>query len=146
RDGIRLTPGAECGANSYKVFTFGGSTMWGTGSPDWGTIPAYLRAHFAASRHGPDCVVNFGESAWVSTQGLIQLMLELQSGNVPALVIFYEGANDVYAAYQSGRATHQNLNQLAAKLEQSKRPRPFVAWIKSTSSFYLFNRLMAKLR
>jgi hypothetical protein len=38
RDGTRLTPGAECGANSYKVFTFGGSTMWGTGSPDWSTI------------------------------------------------------------------------------------------------------------
>jgi lysophospholipase L1-like esterase len=146
RNGIRLTPGAECGANSYKVFTFGGSTMWGTGSPDWGTIPAYLQAHFAASRHGPDCVVNFGESAWVSTQGLIQLMLELQSGNVPALVIFYEGANDVYAAYQSGRATHQNLNQLAAKLEQSKSPPPLVTWIKSTNSFYLLNRLMATLR
>jgi lysophospholipase L1-like esterase len=70
----------------------------------------------------------------------------LQSGNVPALVIFYEGANDVYAAYQSGRATHQNLNQLAAKLEQGKSPPPLVTWIKSTSSFYVLNRLMATLR
>src|SRR6266849_4077207 len=44
--GIRLTPGADCsaGAGSYRVFTFGGSTMWGTGSPDWGTIAAYLQA------------------------------------------------------------------------------------------------------
>src|SRR5262245_48229642 len=65
RDGIRLTPGAECGANSYKVFTFGGSTMWGTGSPDWSTIPAYLEAHVATLRPGPVCVVNFGESAYV---------------------------------------------------------------------------------
>jgi lysophospholipase L1-like esterase len=146
RDGIRLTPGADCSANSYKVFTFGGSTMWGTGSPDWGTVPAYLQIGLKSLTTKPVCVVNFGESAWVSTQSVIQLMLELQSGNVPALVIFYEGANDVYAAYQSGRATHQNLNQLAAKLEQSKSPPPFVTWIESTNSFYLLNRLMAKLK
>jgi lysophospholipase L1-like esterase len=149
RDGIRLTPGADCSANSYKVFTFGGSTMWGTGSPDWGTIPAYLQSGLKSLTTKPVCVVNFGESAWVSTQSVIQLMLELQSGNVPALVIFYEGANDVYAAYQSGRATHQNNNQIADKLNKGNSPPPLpplVAWIKSTSSFYVLNRLMATLR
>jgi hypothetical protein len=70
RDGIRVTPGADCSAHSYEVFSFGGSTMWGTGSPDWGTIPAYLRADFTALRDGPICVMNFGESAFVSTQAL----------------------------------------------------------------------------
>jgi lysophospholipase L1-like esterase len=144
RDGIRSTPGADCSANAYKVFTFGGSTLWGTGSPDWGTIPAYLQADFNAPKHGPVCVVNFGESGYVSTQSVIQLMLELQSGNIPGLVIFYEGANDVYAAYQSGRSTHQNANQIAAKLNKS-RPQ-FVTWIESTSSFRLSERLMTNLR
>ena len=43
QEGIRLTPGADCGPNAFKVFAFGGSTMWGTGSPDWGTIPSYLQ-------------------------------------------------------------------------------------------------------
>src|SRR2546421_467749 len=33
QNGIRVTPGADCRAASFKVFTFGGSTMWGTGSP-----------------------------------------------------------------------------------------------------------------
>src|SRR5262249_22054556 len=37
--GIRVTPGSDCSTGSLKVFTFGGSPMWGTGSPDWGTIP-----------------------------------------------------------------------------------------------------------
>src|SRR5262249_10483737 len=96
--GTRVTPGANCSANSYKVFAFGGSTMWGTGSPDWGTIPAYLQAGLEALRGKSVCVMNFGESAFVSTQGVIQLILELQSGNVPHLVIFYDGVNDVYAA------------------------------------------------
>jgi lysophospholipase L1-like esterase len=147
RDGIRLTPGADCSVNSYKVFAFGGSTMWGTGAPDWGTIPAYLQADFTALLHEPVCVMNFGESAYVSTQGVIQLMLELQSGNVPDLVIFYDGVNDTYAAYQSGRPTHQNFDQLAAQLEKgNSSPPSFVAWVKSSHSFHLFKRLLAKLR
>src|SRR5262249_7059804 len=37
-NGIRVTPGALCGSASYKVFVLGGSTVWGTGSPDWGTL------------------------------------------------------------------------------------------------------------
>jgi hypothetical protein len=147
REGIRLTPGAVCSANSYKVFAFGGSTMWGTGAPDWGTIPAYLQADSAALVHEPVCVMNFGESAFVSTQGIIQLMLELQSGHVPDLVIFYDGVNDTYAAYQSGRSTHQNFDQIAAKFQGDKSPPPsFVAWIKSSNSFYLLDRLVATLR
>ena len=43
QNGIRVTPGADCSAKSFKVFTFGESSMWGTGSPDWGTIPAHLQ-------------------------------------------------------------------------------------------------------
>ena len=30
--GLRRTPGAQCGAGAYKVFAFDGSTMWGVGS------------------------------------------------------------------------------------------------------------------
>jgi lysophospholipase L1-like esterase len=146
RDGIRLTPGAVCGANSYKVFAFGGSTMWGTGSPDWGTTPAYLQADFNALKHGPVCVMNFGESAYVSTQSVIELEVQLQLGNVPDLVIFYDGVNDVYAAYQSGRPTHQNFDHIAAKLNNGESSSSFVAWIESSNSFHLFKRLVAELR
>lgn len=39
--------------------------MWGTGSPDWGTIPAFLQSGLQALKGGPVCVVNFGESGWV---------------------------------------------------------------------------------
>jgi hypothetical protein len=146
RDGIRLTPGANCSANSYKVFTFGGSTMWGTGAPDWGTIPAYLQANFTASRERPVCVMNFGETGFVSTQSVIELIVQLQSGNVPDLVIFYDGVNDVYAAYQSGRSTHQNFDQIAAKLMKGESVPSFVAWIESSNSFRLLERLLAELR
>jgi lysophospholipase L1-like esterase len=116
--GIRRTPGAVCGAGSYKVFVFGDSAIWGTGSPDWGTIPAYLQAEQAKRESRPVCVVNFGESAYVSNQSVITLLTRLHAGDVPDLTLFYDGLNDVYAAFQSGRPTvHQNVQQTARMFE-----------------------------
>jgi hypothetical protein len=46
-------------------------------------------------------IVNFGESGYVSTQELIQLILELKKGNIPDIVIFYDGVNDVFSAFQN---------------------------------------------
>ena len=109
----RVTPGAQCEADAFTVWAFGGSTMWGTGAPDWGTIPAYLQVGLSDQIGGPVCVQNFGQSAYVSSQSLIELVLQLKVGNVPDVVIFYDGVNDTFAAYQSGRTdAHQNLSTL----------------------------------
>ena len=145
QEGIRKTPGADCSANSYTVFTFGGSAMWGEGSPDWGTIPAYLQAGLEALLDDPVCVVNFGESGYVSTHSLIELVIQLQHGNVPDLIIFYDGIGDVYAAYQSGEpGVHMNRNQIAAKLTDPRNT--FVEWLKGSHSFALLQRAVARLR
>lgn len=136
--GIRQTPGAVCGAGSYKVFAFGGSTMWGTGSPDWGTIPAYLQAGLAKRESRPVCVVNFGESAYVSTQSVITLLTRLLAGDVPNLTIFYDGPNDVYTAYQSGRTTvHENVDQLTRMFEhRSDSSRTLLADLVARSALF----------
>ena len=145
-NGVRVTPGADCSAKSFKVFTFGESTMWGTGSPNWGTIPAYLQAGLQKLRHGPVCVVNFGETAYVSTQGVITLLMQLQSGNVPDLVVFYDGPNDIYAAYQSGRAgVHQNLDQVAARFERRQDPLTVVDRLRGSYSYSLIENLISRL-
>lgn len=116
--GRRETPGADCNADAYRVFTFGGSTMWGLGAPDWGTIPAHLQTRLTSLREGPVCVVNFAEPAWVSTQSIIALMLQLQETDIPDLVIFYDGINEIYAAAQAGKpVAHQNLSQITAYVE-----------------------------
>jgi len=147
--GVRLTPGANCGSGARKVFVFGSSTVWGTGAPDWGTLPAYLQTELQAHTNNAVCVVNYGESAYVSTQSLFQLLLLLQSGSVPNLVLFYEGLNDAYAAYQSGIANaHENYDQLAASFEGGGRPAEegAVAYaVKRTSLFRVSRNLLAGL-
>jgi hypothetical protein len=143
-NGMRLTPGADCSATSYKVFTFGSSEMWGTGSPNWDTIPANLQKGLEKLRHGPVCVMNFAESAYVSTQDVITLLLQLRSGNVPDVVLFYNVGSDVYSAYQSGQAgLTENLNQLTARFERGS---PYLDHVRNTYSYKLIDALIEKLK
>ena len=144
--GVRLTPGADCNSESFKVFTFGESSMWGTGSPDWGTIPANLQKRFEKLKQGPVCVTNFAESAYVSTQDLIMLLLQLQAGNIPDLVIFYDIAGDIPAGYQSGRpGVPANLDEITARFEGRSKPPGFFDVLRSTASYRLIGELMNEL-
>ena len=146
QNGVRLTPGADCSAKSFKVFTFGESSMWGTGSPSWGTIAANLQKGLEKLRQGPVCVMNFAESAYVSTQDVIMLLMQLRSGNIPDWVLFYSIGGDIPAAYQSGRAgLPANLDQIAARFERRREPPTFVDWLKSTYSYSLIDQLIGKL-
>jgi hypothetical protein len=146
--GIRRTPGAACGADSVKVFVLGGSTVWGTGAPDWGTIPAYLQDRLEQVHEKATCVVNLGETAFVSTQSLLMLLRQLQLGNVPHLVISLDGLNDVYSAYQSGRPdAHQNLNQVVRRFEggEGGSRESLRAVLEATNLFRVTDALVRRL-
>ena len=148
QNGVRVTPGADCSAKSFKVFTFGASEMWGTGSPNWGTISAHLQKGLERLRQGPVCVTNFAESAYVTTQDVIMLLMQLRSGNVPDVVVFYTIDDDIYAAYQSGRAgVIENLDQMVARFEgRREQPPPTVVdRLRGTYSYSLIDLLMGKL-
>ena len=68
---------------------FGGSTLWGTGAEDDGTIPAYFNALV------PDFEVhNHGESGFLSRQELARLVNLLNQREPTDLVVFYDGNND----------------------------------------------------
>lgn len=143
--GRRVTPGAECGPDAFTVFTLGGSTMWGTGVPDWGTIPAFLQTDFAQRLDRPVCVVNLSEQAYVSTQAVIQLVLELRAGRVPDLLISYDGINDVFAAYQSGVAGDpQNLATIEARFENRPEQSPVLTLALKLRSFRLARKLLER--
>lgn len=118
-DGLRVTTNTECEQDdAYTVFVFGGSTIWGIGAPDEYTIPSLLQAAMSDLSDDPVCVVNYGESGYIQTQQLIELMEQLQRDNVPDHVIFYDGANDVFSAYQNNNAhVHHNYYQIGRRLE-----------------------------
>lgn len=122
-DGLRLTPGANCVPNAYRVFMMGGSTLWGMGSPDSATIPARLQALLATRTTRPICVVNLGEKGYTSMQEIVFLITRLRSDEVPDLMLFYDGVNDVRVAADEGAAgLHFGVRDLADKLEGVPRP------------------------
>jgi lysophospholipase L1-like esterase len=100
--GVRRTVGAVKYSKEgipFRIFMFGGSTLWGTAARDEGTIPSLLTAELAKRGFNVE-ITNYGESGYVSTQEVILLVTLLQRGVVPQLVIFYDGVNDTYSAYQ----------------------------------------------
>ena len=106
----------------------GGSTVWGLGSRDEFTIPSLL-AKKLAERSVRSRVLNLGQIGYVTTQEIITLLLELQKGNVPDIVIFYDGFNDTMSAYQMGKAgLPQNEFNRVQEFNSSKRPAPAIAW------------------
>ena len=88
-DRVHPTPDRD-GEPHAEVSFFGGSTMWGTGADDDGTLPALF------NRMYPELVVhNYGESGFNSRQGLDRLITLLTTGERIDLAVFLDGANDV---------------------------------------------------
>ncbi len=122
--GLRETPGAQCTDGAYRVYVFGGSTVWGMGSPDSGTIPAHLQAILSDRLRRPVCVVNFGQLGFTTAQDVVQLESELRAGNVPDLALFYGAVNDITTTFIFGRTgVHYNLLRIARAYEQLRQPK-----------------------
>jgi hypothetical protein len=138
-DGIRRTTHSDCAGQNYKIWIFGGSTMWGAGSPDWLTIPSLLAEQYEKSGM-PVCVRNYGTSAWVSTQETIEFMQELKrASRKPDLVIFYDGVNDAFTLYQSGMIdVPQNNDRIKRKLESGDPMQTGWNHPRSNSMFQMF--------
>jgi len=103
------------------VWMFGGSAMWGTGSPDEETIPSHL-SKLLNQREGIDSrVFNFGESGYVSTQELVYLVRKLQTERPPDVVIFYDGFNEALVVASGPRplGAHHGLIVIGARFESS---------------------------
>ncbi|MBN2586490.1 MAG: SGNH/GDSL hydrolase family protein [Candidatus Fermentibacteraceae bacterium] len=122
--GHRITPGSHgiqngCGT---RIFLLGGSATWGIGVDDRETIAAHL-VELLGDSIGSDLeITNLSQVGWNSTQEMIELLFELRDGNVPDIVVFMDGFNEVFTAYQSGLAgVHQNFPQTAELIENRVR-------------------------
>jgi hypothetical protein len=138
-EGRRRTPGDHCQVGSYVLWTFGGSAMWGVGSPDSLTIAGLLHASLGALTARPVCVVNYGERAYMTTQEVMRLERELRRGRRPNAVVFYDGLNDVNYAMQTGDAgAFQDEQGVAQRIYQRS---PGAAWLGKLPAFRLIKRL-----
>ena len=106
-NGVRQTFGAgpwqRSQHDAIRIFTFGGSTMWGEGSRDDYTIASWLQRFIYQTPYRVG-ITNLGQDAYVSTQEVLLLLEQLQKGNIPDIVVFYDGFNDSGSAMSSGTA------------------------------------------
>lgn len=132
--GFRMTSraGPADTRQTLRLWIFGGSLVWGTGVRDADTIPSLL-VQALATRH-PDYaieVANFGESGYVSQQSLAAFQTALRcAGPLPDAVVFIDGVNDVYAAFQSGRAglSQNEVNRIREFNSSRQLPKQLAAW------------------
>jgi hypothetical protein len=151
-EGRRHTWNPEgAGQNLKKLFCFGGSTMWGVGARDEFTIPSLLSRRL--NRDGPRyAVTNFGEKGYSLTQEIILLLLQLKNGNIPDVVIFYDGVNEVLAAAMNGRAgTIYGQEGLTRRLSGAGQDKPglggkLLRELKRSKIYYGLQSLIAWVR
>lgn len=109
---------------------FGGSTMWGYGSSDYGTIPSIFNKETGLN------VYNFGETGWTSHQSLNQLITVLGDGYKPKNVIFYDGVNDIY---------HQCFSETdLSDIPKHSREKRIINAIKNSSNPFFFLNYVAQ--
>ena len=98
-------PSLKDSATALKIFCFGGSTMYSSGARDEHTIPSELAQ--LIHENFPDQnveVTNFGCHGYTRATENIQLQQELVKNNIPDIVIFYDGVNEVISGHQNNAA------------------------------------------
>lgn len=96
------TTNNDSNCQTIKIFCFGGSTMFGSGARNQFTIPSYIEKKM--SKQFPNTCFefsNYGCPGYHRTMENIQLELELLKGNIPDVVLFYDGVNEVSTTYQN---------------------------------------------
>lgn len=112
--------GRKCAKQNVRtVWVFGGSTVFGIGTPDWATIPSFLAKELNADPSACVEVVNFGVEGYVTNQEAILLMEQLKAGRKPEVAIFYDGVNEsLVGGFSPGIPTlHWNFETIKAKFE-----------------------------
>lgn len=88
------------GTDTFRIWFFGGSTMWGFNVADEETIPSkFAQLYRSAGKYKKSLeVVNYGVRSYISFQEMKLLQDRLIYGQAPNLVIFFDGLNDVISS------------------------------------------------
>jgi lysophospholipase L1-like esterase len=141
-DGLRRTWNKAEGKDDARLFMFGGSTTWGFGARDEGTVPSALSRLLAEA--GLDVQVkNFGQNSHVSSQEVIVLLKALGREPAPDVVIFYDGANDAGSSLLTGFAGQTFAEKdRAREFQLLKRPGGLISGLLYSSGIARLNRFL----
>jgi len=132
-----------------RIALFGGSALWGTGARDGFTIPSYISKMLAEKYPHRFNVVNYGQDGYVNTQEVITLLREIQKDSVPDIVVFYDGYNESFTAFQTGAAgfpMNEDNRIREFNILHPSRARDFYFEVLSrTNTFQLIKGLRASL-
>lgn len=142
KNGLRKTanPSLKDSATAIKIFCFGGSTMYSSGARDEYTIPSELSKliHQKFPEQNVE-VTNFGCHGYTRATENIQLQRELIKKNIPDIVIFYDGVNEIISAHQNNEAgspTNAYNRKREFKIAHSYKKR--LKLVMTSSNLYRF--------
>lgn len=148
--GLRHTENlAKPGTPKIRIFVFGGSVAWGEGVRDRATIASCLSRILSRNLKQAIEVTNFGQMGYVSNQELIALYRELQNGNKPDYVVFFDGFNEAYASYQNhapGAPQNESNRKKGFELVTNNSPGGylkefFFTWATNSSTYRIMTWL-----
>jgi lysophospholipase L1-like esterase len=132
--------------HKVNLWTFGGSTMYGTTVPDWATIPSYLSRDLNTGSRVCTQISNFGVEGYVTDQELILLTEQLKAGGHPDIVILYDGVNDSSLAWApSGTPNaHFQFGAVKSRVEGSLSGR--LDFLQKSHALRLVREILARVR
>jgi hypothetical protein len=133
-DGRRVhRAGRDAGPGAPSIAFFGGSTLWGTGSSDDETIPAW----FDRMSRGWQ-VFNYGETGYTTRQALARLVNLVTTGRAPDVAVFYDGYNHIWTHCNLAVTERLHGHMLEARLSRALTERPRFG--------YVFSEIVAPVR
>jgi hypothetical protein len=122
---------------SLRICFFGGSHVWGWEVRDESTIPSKL-----LSLRNNAIVENHGQLGYVSSQSVIAFIQRIKYGPKPDIVVFIDGFNDIYSAYQSGMAgIEQNAISRKQRFDGKNSENIFDLYIKNSKFLSLIRAI-----
>tara|TARA_R110002049_G_scaffold309292_2_gene520347 strand:- start:7469 stop:8641 length:1173 start_codon:yes stop_codon:yes gene_type:complete len=125
---------------ALKIFCFGGSTMYSSGARDEYTIPSELSKLIESSFPNQNVeITNFGCHGYTRATENIQFQRELIKNNIPDIVVFYDGVNEVISAHQNNEAgtptnAYNRKNEFKIAHDYKKR----IKLVVESSNLYRF--------
>ncbi|MCB2262367.1 MAG: hypothetical protein LGR52_05420 [Candidatus Thiosymbion ectosymbiont of Robbea hypermnestra] len=113
------------GPPPVRIFAFGASTMWGSDVRDDHTIASYLSKLLYARGYRAQ-VTNYGQLGYVSTQAAILLLRSTHRGEIPDIVLLYDGVNDLIASHTHGEGVAEGDTRRGPGMDRHFQRRPAV--------------------